>query len=731
MERKAERAPVQAEPARFPAWLAWAAVLGWGGFVLFSHYSSLLPESSLLARALSPFQYFPVSFKASAAAASSLLAGCVFAAAAVMAGGLLSRLFYRGSTRLERLIFSFGAGLAVFSLAFTVLGFTGLLYKWAVMACGAGLAGFGLFVHLERARRGFAGADGTGTPCRMVSPADAAGESLSAADMLLLLLLAGVLLVNLTAALGPEIFYDALVYHLAAPNAYNLAGGIEHIPYNLYSNLPMAHGLLYSAALFFNGDTCAKLLNFSAGLFSALAAFALGRRLYGRRAGLWAAALFYAVTHVMVASWSAGTDTLLTLFSTLALYSALRAEGEGRYGWLALAGLMAGMAMGTKYTGLFPALGAGAAYLAKERRLDRAMLKELAFTGLIAALVVAPWLARNWAYKGNPVYPFMTTVFGADPLSSPEKIKGFLGETRQMGGFEPGRWLMHPWATTMGKVANSEFFSPLFLALLPVCFLLAAPSSAAPPLWAYFLTVWLTWSFSSSMVRFLMPALPAAGVLLAGALAGRERTGLKAGVRWAMLASFCVSAAWGLIIFNSQGRHLVPTGAESREEFLPKTRPGHAYSSWRAYDYINRNLPADARVLVIGDARTFYLQRQYLASSVFDLNPVVELSAASRSGRELYELMAGAGITHLVLNVAEAIRLGRGYRTFYWDAAARRNFYDFWDRHAVELQGWTETEAGRFVNRVAVYEIAAEKPGRQPAFNLVRDVVMRGIEGER
>ncbi|MDT8286056.1 MAG: hypothetical protein RQ748_03010, partial [Elusimicrobiales bacterium] len=369
--------------------------------------------------------------------------------------------------------------------------------------------------------------------------------------------------------------------------------------------------------------------------------------------------------------------------------------------------------------------------LARERRFDRAMLKELAFTGLIAALVVAPWLAKNWAYKGNPVYPFMTSVFGADPLSSPEKIRGFLGETRQMDGFDLKRWLLHPWEITMGKAGNSEFFSPLFLALLPVCFLLAAPSRAAPPLWAYFLTVWLTWSVSSSMVRFLMPALPAAGVLIAGALSGRALGGLKTAARWAVLASLCFSAAWGLIIFNSQGRHLVPTGAETLEEFLSKTRPGHAYSSWRAYDYVNRSLPRDAKVLVIGDARTFYLERPYLASSVFDLNPVVELSAAARSGRDLYESLTEAGVTHMVLNVAEAIRLGRGYGAFYWDAAARRSFYEFWDRHAVELEGWTETDEGRFSNRVAVYEIAPESPGRPPAMNLVRDVVMRAIEGPR
>ncbi len=700
---------------RFPARLVWTAAALWAGPVLLFHYFHFFQDAAGLLREFPLPDFPPVSVKALLLSAGRALWGALFLGLAGLAGGLAGGLFYRGSTGLERFIFSTGAGLALFSLAQTALGFAGFLRKWPSLACCAVLAGAGLFSHAGLRRR---------EPAAVLPPS----APLDLLDRLLVLLLAALAAVNLLGALGPEVFYDSLVYHLAVPSAYNAAGGIIHIPFNLYSDLPLAHGMLYSAALFFGGEVCAKFLNFSAGLLTVLAVLALGSRLAGRREGLWGAAVFYAVTHTMRASWPAGSDLPLALFSFLALFAALGAEGKQRYGRLVLAGLMGGMAMAAKYTGLFPVLGAAAAYLVKERRFDRAVLKELALAGAVAGVVLSPWLVKNLVYKGNPVYPFLSSVFGTGALSDPEKIEGFLRETSQLDRLTPAGWFSHPWKATMGEFANSSFFSPLFLAFLPLCLLFRSPPRVSP-LWAYFLVVWTCWSLSSTMVRFSLPAWPAAGLLIAAAfLAGREPSRPRTVFRGGMFASFALSGLCGTVILLLQGGHLVPLGAEGREEFLVRTRPGHAYSSRPAYDFINSELPRGARVLVLGDARIFGLERPYLASSVFDLNPVVELSAASRSGGELYSRLRAAGVTHIVLNVSEAIRLGRGYRTFYWDAAARRVFYEFWDRHLVELRGWNETADGRFLNRVVLYELAGADPARRPPANLVRDAVMRGIE---
>ena len=128
----------------------------------------------------------------------------------------------------------------------------------------------------------------------------------------------------------------------------------------------------------------------------------------------------------------------------------------------------------------------------------------------LIASFLAPWLIKNYVYKGNPVYPFAAGVFGLDARSDPAKVKGFLGETRQMAELKLSDWALHPWNITMGKAGNSEYFSPLFLFLLPFGFMLAVPPpggrGALAVLWLYFLTVWLAWSGASTMVRFLMPA---------------------------------------------------------------------------------------------------------------------------------------------------------------------------------------------------------------------------------
>jgi len=278
---------------RFPARLVWTVFALWAGLILFFHYFYFYQAASGLLREF-PLPAWPrVSAEALLLSAYHAFRGAFFLGLAGLAGGLAGGLFYRGSTRLERFIFSTGAGLALFSLAQTALGFAGFLHKWPSLACCAVLAAAGLLFHARLRCR---------EPAGVLPPS----APLDLPDRLLVLLLAAVAGVNLLGALGPEVFYDALVYHLAVPSAYNAAGGILHIPYNLYSDLPLAHGMLYSAALFFGGEVCAKFLNFSTGILSLLAVLALGSRLTGRREGLWGAAVFYAVTHAMRASWPAG-----------------------------------------------------------------------------------------------------------------------------------------------------------------------------------------------------------------------------------------------------------------------------------------------------------------------------------------------------------------------------------------------------------------------------------------
>lgn len=700
---------------RVPWWVAWPIFAVWGFFVFKGYYSRFPVDPDSLFVMLSPQQYaagiwhvVPGHLLNLALAAFFMFSCFSLGRAALMAAGFKFR------AALEDVAFSIGAGFGLLAAYVFLLAAFKVLYAWPVAAfliagCLSGLAGL-----RARPLAQFEGLPGS-------APLDLAAVALLGLAALL----------NLAGTLSPEIFYDTLVYHLAVPNFYVLNHGFARMPYNFYSNLPFTHGMIYSAALLVSDEVLAKFVNYASGLLSAAVVMAMGARYFSRRAGLWGALVFYTIGHAMFSSWSAGTEALLMLFSTLAVYAVLnRSEEEPR--WLWLAAVFCGLSMGVKYTGLFTAVGVMLAYAYSGRGRPVSALKNLALFTLIAAVFIGPWLVKNYAYTGNPVYPFAAGLFGVGQNSDPQKLKEFAGHASQLGAFNAGNWLMNPWNETMGLVPNSEYFGPLLLFLLPGLFLIAAPAGPSlAALWVYFLAAWITWSLTSTMVRFLMPAYPAAGLIIGAYLFSPGHKGLKLAIKTAVLAACFAGLYWAGRIFYAQGRWQPLCGLVSKDDYLGHTQPTYPYSSYSAVKFINDKLPADAKVLMVGDERSFYLKKRFIVSSVYDKNALVEYASASKDGADLYARLRADGVTHLLINTAEAIRLGRGYRMFYWDARARGVFYAFWALHAREVFAFDEKQGGASINRVAVYEIVDALPaGSPPQFNLMKEVVMKNIDAK-
>jgi hypothetical protein len=320
-------------------------------------------------------------------------------------------------------------------------------------------------------------------------------------------------------------------------------------------------------------------------------------------------------------------------------------------------------------------------------------------------------------------------MFGGSENGDPHKIQGFVDEARQMTTVEFKDWLAHPWAITMGAAAHSQFFTPLFLFLLPLLFLLGPAGPAAQACWLYFLAVWLFWSATTTQVRLLMPAYPAAAIVIAAALDGPSRRALKNVLALAVLLAAALGLYWAAWLYYSQGLWQPLTGATTRREYLSKTQAAYAYSHYPAIEFVNEKLPHNAKTLIVGDARSYYLRKDFVVSSVFDTTPVVQWATASKDGDELYALMKTQGITHLLLNASEAIRLGRDYRIFPWDARARGVFNNFWNRHLKEVFAQDEMRDGRILNRVAVYELVPTlPPGASPPVNLMEEVVRKNTD---
>ncbi len=92
-----------------------------------------------------------------------------------------------------------------------------------------------------------------------------------------------------------------------------------------------------------------RWLSVLAGTATILVLYAAGKRLYGRRTGLWAAA-FWAVTFLPVKNAHFGTvDILLTLMTTLSFYYSIRILHEGELRDYLGAAIFASLAVATKY----------------------------------------------------------------------------------------------------------------------------------------------------------------------------------------------------------------------------------------------------------------------------------------------------------------------------------------------------------------------------------------------
>ena len=475
---------------------------------------------------------------------------------------------------------------------------------------------------------------------------------------------AGATLLILPMALGAAVMpldYDALEYHLGAPAAYLREGRIRHLDDNAYAAFPENQEMLYLAGLAATGThpggaAAAKAINLACWILTAAALVGAGGR-----AGAWGALILLASPWVLLTGgWLVYNEPGLALFTTLSVL----AVREGR---TTLAGLLAGLALGTKY----PA----ALFLILPLAL---FLRRKALPFLLSALAAAsPWLLKNLLATGNPVFPLLGSLLGPqgwdharwDAAHAPG---GFDGDTLRAALARLGEGKLIAQALPVFLVFGWGKESPekrLRLALLA---------------WIVVgVGLWLL--FTHRIDRFCLPLLPAFCLLIGFGIdaAGRLPWGRAA---WMVPGAAVLLAAAGGWLQAAGG---LPSLTKPWEEALvDQTRATRATYSAAAIREINR-LPAGSRVLFIGEAETFYVRLdgavRVTAPTVFDAKPF-------ERGEDLKAL----GFTHLYVNEAELDRLqttyGDGIHGYSRQLRATDNFYDRLEEAGTARRIWQEGE---------------------------------------
>ena len=156
--------------------------------------------------------------------------------------------------------------------------------------------------------------------------------------------------INLVGALGPELGFDALWYHLTIPKLYLENHSVFYIPGGLlyYSLMPKLTEMLYVGALAINGEILAKLIHFSFGLLASIALYKLSRKFFTPKISLISVVVFYSNLVVAWQSTTAYVDLARTFFEIMALWGFVNFWKKREKKWLIESAVMLGLAISTK-----------------------------------------------------------------------------------------------------------------------------------------------------------------------------------------------------------------------------------------------------------------------------------------------------------------------------------------------------------------------------------------------
>lgn|GEM_PF-1070253 len=596
---------------------------------------------------------------------SSLLAAFIGLSAYAGGNAALKRLGmdFKASAPLE-IAASLTGGLAILATAMMTAGFCGIFWpSTAVLVCGA---------MLWCGRRGLR---------------PGGSMSLKGLNPYLLVPSMALLAVSFVMAWAPAQQYDSLVYHLPLIKHYIDAGKIVPVSFNLYSHFPQAGEMLFSYGLLFNSEVTAQLTSWLCLLASALWIYAYAS-FSGRNKGLLAMLLALSHSSLLVISSTTYVEPSLTMWVTGAVISFLmwKEAQDTRQAWLwmAISGLCAGSALGTKYYASITCVllfGMSLSYCftigwfsQRKARLAQTFL----FAALCAALFL-PWAVKNTAEVNNPVFPFFYRLFSSPDITRAEAHGYFnmLTEYSHRSDFFK-ELVTFPYLslTTPGRYGGGMDVLgilgwELLFAAVPLMLYSVRKKSWARWLGLYIALHMAAWFVTGTVLRFLLVLVPLASLLAADGF-------LELYHAWPA-AKIPLAAGLGMFLLtrlmlygymqNVSGAPRVLLGQESRTEFLLRTVP--YYECALAANIVTP--PQGTGILLAGEARYYYFKRPVMPTNLYRSNDFVSFANKARDYTELEASLKKYGVTHIIYSPKEFSRL-RQYLTLSLTLSGQRNW---------------------------------------------------------
>ncbi len=496
--------------------------------------------------------------------------------------------------------------------------------------------------------------------------------------------------------------YDALSYHLQLPQEWLGIGRIAPLEHNVYSYQPgyiesafLHVALLMEARPEPASGSGSRLWGLVAGdgmplmacqfLHAGLAvvtAWVLARcvRAAGRTAGLndtetrasgaFGGAIFLLTPWIVVVGSLAYNEMGVTALGAAALLAALQAGMPPARRGIA-AGLLVGVACGCKATALlFIGLPVLAVLLGLAPRRD---WWRIVLTGGVAGVVaLSPWLVRNALAGGNPVFPYLTWLFGSAHWTA-EQVERFRAATIFDGSiFDRVSLLFFEDAHDPAGPRHRGLLHLQWALFFPLCFASAAVVIAVRSTrWVGILLTagpalqLLAWLFASHLQsRFLVP-LAVPGCVLIGLAAAHARRWPRRADLVAMVAAAGVQFGVSLWVFSREkdGR---PNAALVEG---PGAFSGRIYADLAEAERVGTPSPqvvlnlspeAPGTLYLVGDATPLYFGDPLVYSTTWDRSLLGEAIRAQPDNPAAWTAaLRQAGVRRVLVAFGELARLRR------------------------------------------------------------------------
>ena len=414
--------------------------------------------------------------------------------------------------------------------------------------------------------------------------------------------------------------FDALLYHLAQPARILQDGGLRAINIAPFW-FPSLSENLYLWALAFGSERATQMMHLAWAVLSTLLLWHWAVKTWNAEIGRKTLLLLAGIPSLpMLASW-AYADMALVFYATAALYTLTFYESTKSPLWLQIAGIMAGLAMGVKYTSFIVPLTGGLLILFWRGREFIQAMNHAAQFSILALIVAFPWYTRNGIIMGNPFYPFL---FGGRYWDN--FLSVWYADAGTGIGWNALQIFLLPLNAILGHHDVTFFdgrLGPLFLILVPFTLatlisrsLQGSDRGLSLQAIGLFATVsFAAWTFgvinSSALwqARLLLPALIPFAIPTALGWESLMRLDTP-NLRISFLSNALIAIVIAFTVFDNavfvlqRNPLAVAFGAQSREQYIARINPSYA----RLIQLMDK-LPADANVYSLFEPRSYGLPR--------------------------------------------------------------------------------------------------------------------------